>query len=83
MAMLESGDEPRVSAKSAKMNAHRNRTKLGKDKRRKHHHFEAKIFYEDGEVFARRYTDREKARAFADRQRKSPVVKLARIIQVD
>jgi hypothetical protein len=51
--------------------AHRQRTKLGKDKRGKHHHFEAKIFYKDGEVFARRYTDREKAAAFAKRQRKS------------
>jgi hypothetical protein len=64
------------------MKAHRNRTSLGKDKRRKHHHFEAKIFYEDGEVFARRYTDREKANRFAERQRKSPVVKMARVTQV-
>lgn len=52
------------------------------DKRRKHHHFEVKLFYEDGEVFARRYTDRAKARAFAERQRKSPVVKMARVTQV-
>lgn len=64
------------------MIAHRQRTKLGKDKRRKHHHFEAKIFYTDGEVFARMYTDRKKAVAFADRQRKSPVVKMARVTQI-
>ncbi len=63
------------------MKANRKRTSLGKDKRRKHHHFEAKIFYEDGEVFARRYTDLDKARAFAERQRKSPVVKLALVTQ--
>jgi len=65
-----------------RIKAHRKRTRLGKDKRRKHHHFEAKIFYNDGEVFARRYADRKKAVAFAERQRKSPVVKLARVTQV-
>ena len=64
------------------MKAHRERTKLGEDNRRKHHHFVAKIFYEDGEVFARRYTDRDRAVAFADRQRKSPVVKSARVTQI-
>ena len=64
------------------MSVHQQRTKLGKDGRRKHHHFEAKIFYKDGEAFARTYTDRKKAVAFADRQRKSPVVKLARVTQV-
>ena len=64
------------------MKAHQQRTELGKDKRRKHHHFVAKIFYGDGEVFARRYTDRDKAVAFADRQRKSPVVKLTRVTQI-
>ena len=64
------------------MNAHRPHTNFRKDRRRKHHHFEAKIFYADGEVFARTYTNREKAKQFADRQRKSPVVKLARVTQV-
>jgi hypothetical protein len=57
-------------------------TSFRKDRRRKHHHFEAKIFYEDGEVFARRYTNREKANKFAERQRKSPVVKMARVTQI-
>jgi hypothetical protein len=60
----------------------RKTTSFRKDARRKHHHFEAKIFYKDGEVFARMYTDREKATKFAERQRKSPVVKMARVIQV-
>jgi hypothetical protein len=64
------------------MNAHRERTKFGKDKRRKHRHWLATIFYRDGERFARTYTDRKKAIAFAERQRKSPVVKLARVTQI-
>jgi hypothetical protein len=64
------------------MLSHQRRTKLGRDKRRKHHHFEAKIFYKDGEVFARMYTDRAKAHAFADRQKKSPVVRMAKVMQI-
>jgi hypothetical protein len=39
-------------------------------------------FLWDGETFARMYTDREKANRFAERQRKSPVVKMARVTQV-
>ena len=53
-----------------------------KDGRRKHHHWEAKVFYSDGETFARIYTDHEKAAGFAERQKKSPVVKMARVTQV-
>lgn len=64
------------------MDAHRKRTKFGKDKRRKHRHWLATIFYRDGERFARTYTDRKKALSFAERQRKSPVVKLARVTQI-
>ena len=64
------------------MNSNRKRTKLGKDKRRKHHHWQVTIFYPDGEKFARMYTDRRKAGAFAERQRKSPAVKRARVTQV-
>jgi hypothetical protein len=64
------------------MNAHRERTKFGTDKRTKHQHWLAMIFYRDGERFSRTYTDRKKAIAFAERQRKSPVVKLARVTQV-
>jgi hypothetical protein len=50
--------------------------------RRKHHHFMATIYYSDGEKFARIYTNRKKAEGFAERQRKSPVVKLARVTKV-
>jgi hypothetical protein len=60
----------------------RKRTKLGKDRRRKHKHWQVTVFYKDGERFARVYTDREKAAKFAERQRTSPVVKTARVLQV-
>jgi hypothetical protein len=58
------------------------RAKFGKDKRRKHRHWQATVFYKDGERFARVYTDKEKATGFAERQRKSPVVKMARVIEI-
>jgi|SRR5580704_10845564 hypothetical protein len=60
----------------------RKRTKLGKDRRRKHKHWQVTVFYKDGEKFGRVYTDRAKATKFAERQRKSPVVKTARVLQV-
>ena len=60
----------------------RKHTKLGKDKRRKHKHWQVTVVYKDGERFARVYTDRAKAAKFAERQRKSPVVKTARVLQV-
>jgi hypothetical protein len=60
----------------------RKRTTLGKDKRRRHKHWQVTVFYKDGERFARVYTDKDKATRFADRQRKSPVVKTARVLQV-
>lgn len=61
----------------------RKRTKLGKDKRRKHRHWQVTVYYHDGEKFARVYTDRAKAAKFAERQKKSPVVKATRVMQVD
>jgi len=72
----------KMELKMIKSSSARGRTSYRKDKRRKHHHFEAKIFYKDGEVFARTYTGRKKADAFAERQRKSPVVKMARVTQI-
>jgi len=60
----------------------RRRTQFGKDKRRKHRHWQVTVFYHDGEKFARVYTDHDKATKFAERQRKSPVVKLARVVQI-
>ncbi|HLK05486.1 MAG TPA: hypothetical protein VKT53_13685 [Candidatus Acidoferrum sp.] len=52
------------------------------DKRRKHHHWLVTLAYADGEKFGRVYTDKEKATRFANRQRKSPMVKSARVAQV-
>lgn len=53
-----------------------------KDKRRKHQHWEATIVYNDGEKFARTYVDREKAKNFAERQKKSPMVKATRVRRI-
>lgn len=58
------------------------KTSFGKDRRRKHHHYLVSVFYADGEKFGRVYTDKDKATRFAERQRRSPVVKSARITQV-
>jgi hypothetical protein len=52
------------------------------DKRRRHRHWQVTVVYVDGEKFVRVYTDRPKAIKFAERQKKSPVVKEARITQV-
>jgi len=58
------------------------KTEFGKDRRRKHHHWLVSVFYADGEKFGRVYTDKDKATRFAERQRRSPVVKTARVTQV-
>jgi hypothetical protein len=71
-----------VSKNSTKKSSKREPTNFSKDKRRKHHHFLVTVFYADGEKFGRVYTDKEKADRFADRQKRSPVVKSARVTQV-
>jgi hypothetical protein len=53
-----------------------------KDRRRKHSHWQVVIYYPDGEKFARVYTDHKKATSFTKRQKKSPVVKSVRVVQV-
>lgn len=58
------------------------KSEFGKDRRRRHHHYLVTVNYADGETFGRVYTDKEKATRFADRQRRSPVVKSARVTQV-
>ena len=60
----------------------RGRAPFVKDKRRRHHHFLVTIRYADGEEFGRVYTSKDKAARFADRQRRSPVVKSVRVSQV-
>jgi hypothetical protein len=52
------------------------------DRRRKHHHWLATIYYLDGEKFARVYIDREKAKRFAQRQKKSPMVASTRVTEL-
>jgi hypothetical protein len=54
-------------------------TNYRKDRRRKHHHWVVTLTYSDGERFARVYIDRKKAKKFAERQKKSPLVKKTRI----
>jgi hypothetical protein len=58
------------------------RTAFGKDRRRKHRHWQVTVYYRDGRKFARVYTNREKAAGFAQRQKKSPVVKTARVVLI-
>jgi hypothetical protein len=58
------------------------KSEFGKDRRRRHHHFLVTVNYADGESFGRVYTDKDKATRFAERQRRSPVVKSARVSQV-
>jgi hypothetical protein len=66
---------PRKSVRDGK-------SEFGKDRRRKHHHFLVTVNYADGETFGRVYTNKEKATRFAERQRRSPIVKSARVTQV-
>lgn len=61
----------------------RKRTRFRGDRRRKHRHWQVTVYYHDGEKFARVYIDRERAVRFADRQKKSPVVRATRILEVD
>jgi hypothetical protein len=58
-------------------------TRLQTDGRRKHRHWQVTVYYHDGEKFARVYIDRDRAESFAERQKKSPVVKATRILEVD
>jgi hypothetical protein len=58
-------------------------SRFHQDRRRKHRHWQVTVFYHDGEKFARVYIDRERAERFAERQKKSPVVKATRILEVD
>jgi hypothetical protein len=71
-----------VTKTSTKKSPRKEKTHFGKDKRRKHHHFLVTVYYADGEKFGRVYTDKDKADRFADRQKRSPVVKSARVTMV-
>jgi hypothetical protein len=58
------------------------KSEFGKDRRRRHHHYLVTVNYADGETFGRVYTDKEKATKFAERQRRSPIVKSAKVMLV-
>ena len=67
---------------ATKKSSKKGKASFSTDRRRKHHHYLVSVYYADGEKFGRVYTDKEKASRFAERQRRSPVVKSARITQV-
>ncbi len=60
----------------------RKKSQFSKDRRRKHHHWQVTLFYKDGEKFARVYIDEGRARSFAERQKKSPVVERTRVHRI-
>jgi hypothetical protein len=74
--------ESTVTKGTPKNSAKVDKAAFNKDRRRKHHHYLVTVSYADGEKFGRVYTDKDKASRFADRQKRSPVVKSARITQV-
>ena len=57
-------------------------TNYRKDRRRKHHHWAVTVTYHDGEKFERVYVDHERAKKFAARQKKSPIVMKTRVRQL-
>jgi hypothetical protein len=71
-----------VTKLAIKKTATKEKSSFEKDRRRKHHHWLVTVYYADGEKFGRVYTDKDKAARFAERQRRSPVVKSARVSQV-
>ena len=71
-----------VTKIATKKTTNKEKSTFGKDRRRKHHHWLVTVYYADGEKFGRVYTDKDKASRFAERQRRSPVVKSARVSQV-
>lgn len=54
-----------------------------RDGRRRHKHWAVTVTYTDGEKFGRTYIDRNRAKAFAARQKKSPVVRATRVAEVN
>lgn len=73
----------RTVKKKPKGKAKRKSSRLHEDRRRRHRHWQVTVYYHDGEKFARVYIDRDRAVRFAERQKKSPIVKATRILEVD
>jgi hypothetical protein len=74
---------PNLTKKTSKKKTLKKTSRMSRDRRRKHHHWQVTVYYADGEKFARVYIDRDRAQKFAERQKKSPVVKSTRIMEVD
>jgi len=79
---IEGKSVAKSASKSPRKTVRDEKSEFGKDRRRRHHHFLVTVNYADGETFGRVYTDKEKANRFAERQRRSPIVKSARVTQV-
>lgn len=79
---IEENPVAKTVGKSPRKTVRDEKSEFGKDRRRRHHHFLVTVNYADGETFGRVYTDKEKATRFAERQRRSPIVKSARVTQV-
>jgi hypothetical protein len=75
--------KPKQKSKSKLNKSRKGKSRFGRDRRRKHRHWQVTVYYHDGEKFGRVYIDRERAVRFADRQKKSPVVKATRILEVN
>jgi hypothetical protein len=60
----------------------RRKPAFSKDRRRKYQHWQATIYYGDGEKFARVYIDEVRAHRFANRQEKSPLVERTRVHEI-
>lgn len=73
----------RTVKKKPKGKVKRKSSRLHQDRRRRHRHWQVTVYYHDGEKFARVYIDRDRAVRFAERQKKSPIVKATRILEVD
>jgi len=73
----------RTVKKKTKAKSKGKSSRLHEDRRRRHRHWQVTVYYHDGERFARVYIDRERAVRFAERQKKSPIVKATRILEVD
>ena len=74
---------PIVKKKTTTKAKSKGSSRFHQDRRRKHRHWQVTVYYHDGEKFGRVYIDRERAEKFAERQKKSPVVKATRIMEVD
>jgi hypothetical protein len=79
---IEDNPVAKTASKSPRKTVRDEKSEFGKDRRRRHHHFLVTVNYADGETFGRVYTDKDKATRFAERQRRSPIVKSARVTQV-